>query len=548
MEGSEHRVPLDSINLSVGRHSENDIVLLDPLVSRKHCLIERTGEEFVLTDLGSRYGSYVNDEQVTGTRRLVFGDRLRIGNTPMVIVEKDETRAPVRVRTVTSGGGRPPSPAIAALHRARDLADRLDSAFDDPTVFTGSPQEVLGALSQSLDEAERAFVTMERDRHLSDTLGEVGKVLSLVSDPDVVLRLTLDMAVGALEADRGYVLLKEDGQLTARHGRNMGDLRGISTSIAERVLADGTPLLTTDAQSDARFMEAHSVMINDIRAVMCVPLQGPERAPIGSIYVDARRISHFFNERGLEFLVSFAGQAALAIEAARLTAQNAAEGRRRERLSRYLSEPVIAEILAGQTQEPAAGKSRTMTLLFTDIRGFTSLLELLSPEQAVEMLNDYFTEMVEEIHAELGTLDKYTGDGLMAFWGAPKAQEDHALRAVRAALRMQKRMPGLIERWRREKRSFAERAGELAMGIGVHSGDAVVGTIGSPKRYEYTAIGDAVNLSARIQGLAAGGEILVSKATLDLLGDRALFEALPPAKLKGKSADVALFRVTGMRE
>ncbi len=300
VEGNEHRVPLDSISLTVGRHSENDVVLLDPLVSRKHCVIERTGDEFVLNDLGSRYGSYVNDQQVTGSRRLVFGDRLRIGNIPMVIVEKDDARVPVRVKTITAGGGRPPSPAIAALHRARDLADRLDAAFDDPSAFTGSPQEVLGALSQSLDEAERAFVTMERDRHLADTLGEVGKVLGLVSDPDVVLRLTLDMAVGALEADRGYVLLREAGALTARHGRNMGDLRGISTSIAETVLADGKALLTTDAQADPRFMEARSVMINDIRAVMCVPLAGPNREPIGSIYVDARRISHFFNERGLE--------------------------------------------------------------------------------------------------------------------------------------------------------------------------------------------------------------------------------------------------------
>ena len=162
------------------------------------------------------------------------------------------------------------------------------------------------------------------------------------------------------------------------------------------------------------------------------------------------------------------------------------------------------------------------------------------------MLNDYYTEIVDELMAEDGTLDKFTGDGIMAFWGAPQEQANHALRAVRAAVRMQSRLPGLRMRWRQEERTFAHRAEQFRTGIGIHTGEVVVGNIGSPKRMEYTAIGDTVNVTARIQGLAKGGEVLITEDTLRLVGDGVFVQKLDPVRVKGKSEPIHLFRVEGV--
>ncbi|HVO29266.1 MAG TPA: adenylate/guanylate cyclase domain-containing protein, partial [bacterium] len=142
----------------------------------------------------------------------------------------------------------------------------------------------------------------------------------------------------------------------------------------------------------------------------------------------------------------------------------------------------------------------------------------------------------------------FTGDGVMAFWNAPTEQADHAVRAVRAALRIQARIPALLARWRSEKRSFSQTVGELATGIGINTGEAVVGNIGSARRVEYTAIGDTVNLAARLQGLARGGEVLVTEPTLTRLGGLAGTDPLPPAALKGKTAPVPIFRVRDLAE
>ena len=131
-------------------------------------------------------------------------------------------------------------------------------------------------------------------------------------------------------------------------------------------------------------------------------------------------------------------------------------------------------------------------------------------------------------------------------FNSPKVQPDHALRAVRASLKMQSRMPALIARWKTEKRSFADATSALATGIGIHTGEAVVGQIGSLKKRDYTAIGDTVNVAARVQGVAAGGETLITRATLDRLGNGVRVEPIEAVALKGKAQAVEIFRVLGI--
>lgn len=212
------------------------------------------------------------------------------------------------------------------------------------------------------------------------------------------------------------------------------------------------------------------------------------------------------------------------------------EGLKLEKLGRYFCSAVVDRIKDGD--EGGAARSCEVTLLFSDIRDFTALSEKLAPEQVVAMLNEYHERMVETIFKHSGTLDKFIGDGIMAYFGSPLADAEHPRRAVACALEMEADLGAINE--------ARSRRGEpvLRIGIGVHTGPVVVGDIGSPsRRLEFTAIGDAVNLASRIEGLTKvhGAVTLVSKATRDRVGDAYAWTEAAPMPVKGKSEPIRTF-------
>jgi len=214
-----------------------------------------------------------------------------------------------------------------------------------------------------------------------------------------------------------------------------------------------------------------------------------------------------------------------------------------ETFNRFLDPRVVQSLVErGETAQSMSGKSREISVLFSDIRGFTTLSETSTPEQVVELLNGYFTLQTGAIFAQEGTLDKYIGDAIMAFWGAPASQKDHALRAVAAALEMSAR----LEKFRAQAGVLGR---DLEIGIGVHSGPAVVGFIGSDNRQDYTAIGDTVNLASRIEGQTKGiCRVLVSEDTRRLCEQQAGATGCPyifvdhgSYQVKGRAQPVHLF-------
>jgi adenylate cyclase len=232
-----------------------------------------------------------------------------------------------------------------------------------------------------------------------------------------------------------------------------------------------------------------------------------------------------------------------------MAASYVTEGRERRRVremfSRYLDPTVVRQLADGDAELSLGGKRLPLTILFSDIRGFTALSERLPAETVVEMLCEYLGAMTETVFRHGGTLDKFIGDAVMAFWGAPLPAPDHARRAVECALEMTDELERLNRRW-----SDAGRLADLRIGIGINTGEAVVGNIGSLKhKLDYTAIGDAVNLASRLEGLNKdmGTTIIISDTTRAALGDGYLLAPLPEAHVKGKEQAVAVHELRGRR-
>jgi adenylate cyclase len=204
--------------------------------------------------------------------------------------------------------------------------------------------------------------------------------------------------------------------------------------------------------------------------------------------------------------------------------------------NRFLDPRVVESLVAqGETPQSLSGQARDITVLFSDIRGFTTMSESHTPEQIVALLNRYFSLQVEIIFRHGGTLDKFIGDAIMAFWGAPQEDPQHAAHAVAAAIEME----ACLLKFKEE---LGEEGKDFDVGIGIHSGKAVVGFIGSNERMDYTAIGDTVNLSSRIEGLTKGvARILVSSDTVERCGEAFDFTPTGSYKVKGRNQEVELY-------
>ena len=223
----------------------------------------------------------------------------------------------------------------------------------------------------------------------------------------------------------------------------------------------------------------------------------------------------------------------------------AVEGRKRRFIKsafqHYLSPAVIEKVLVDPDALSLGGERRELTIMFSDLAGFTSLSEGMDPESLTTLLNDYLTDMTDIILEEGGTLDKYEGDAILAFWNAPTDQPDHAARACRAAVRCQQK---LAER----RPEFRERCGrDMQARIGMHTGTVIVGNMGSKQRFDYTVLGDAANLASRLEGAnkAFGSHVMISEVTRDQAGDGFALRALGPIRVVGRKEPMEVFELGG---
>jgi adenylate cyclase len=371
---------------------------------------------------------------------------------------------------------------------------------------------------------------------------EMMRAIGVELDVDKLLTKILAAAFQILPADRGVILLyDEDKELTPRcvqtkRQQAEGEEVVLSTTIIDQVLRDKAAVLSSDASVDSRFSGAHSIIMQGIRSSMAVPLLHASEV-FGIMLLDSQIAANAFNEKDLQLFQNVANQAAIAIQNSLFAQRLEAEAVTRERFQRLLSPAIAEQVLAGKVEVKKYGEARPCTVLFSDIRGFTSMSEAIPAREMVDMLNEYFELMVDIIFKYQGTLDKFVGDEIMALYGAPVSYGDDAVRAVRTALEMYQVLEAL------NVRREADGKQPIKIGIGINTGEVVAGYLGSSKALEYTVIGDSVNVGARLCSHAAPGECLISEWTHEVVKD--YFEFDPPREIqaKGKAKPLQVYNV-----
>jgi adenylate cyclase len=390
---------------------------------------------------------------------------------------------------------------------------------------------LLAGREQEKRELARETLEKYREIHLLYRMSElVAEKLDLAGVAGLVIEearrtipatgasvMLADPVTGVLEVAAGF-----GGEHPAK------TVLGPGEGVAGSVMASGRAELLNNARVDPRFKPGSF----EVHALMCAPLRCKDKTR-GVINM-SHKAGVEYTAADLQLLSALAAQAASAIENVILHERRVQQERIRGNLERYVPSQVVDLILKDRNEVSLASERRHIAVLFSDIRDFTFTCEALSPEEVVSHLNTYFTEMVEEIFENEGTVNKFVGDMIVALFGAPVRLENPEASAVRTAVSMQERIRGIREPWIHE---------HFHTGIGVSAGRVVVGNIGSPRHMDYTAIGDEVNVAARLQSRARGGQVLVSRNVYERARNGFHFRPMGPIQVKGRQQPVDTYEV-----
>jgi adenylate cyclase len=526
---------------TIGRAPDNAIVLDDPRASRYHAHIKpEDNGSFTIIDgavINGQLRRSANKVFINGAtqyeHKLKNSDRITIGASTLKFEQ------PVEERTSEVRYDDRPLGHTQLLISATDVMN---------TVFRSKGDEVAPSPVPS-PQRDKMLDTLQRKANILTALYEMSKTLGSVFDLNAIFEKATDVIFRSTPADRVVALLAEPGRsgddaeltpiaMRARDNRLEAHARKLSIgrTITRKVMKDRVALLSQDAASDEQFAGVDSIVSQGVRSTICAPLVADTRVH-GALYADRLDPFGAFKPDDLELISAVAAQTAIAVENARAHERLAREEVARANYSRFLPEYVVKQMLENPDSFKLGGVSQTITILFADIRGFTRISEHAPPERIVNLLNRYFSAMTDIIFAHGGTLDKYLGDGLMALFGAPTATPDDANNALNAAVAMQRRVLGI------NVELSNEGLPEIGVGMGLHTGEVVVGYIGSERRSEYTAIGDAVNTCSRLESNAKGGEILMSDATAKAARSRYKLKPREPITVKNREQPVVLWEV-----
>jgi adenylate cyclase len=503
---------------TIGRHPDNTIQILDRIISKEHAQIQRAADgRYLLRDLRSLNGTFMRGERIAD-HYLTDGDEFTMGSTRIVFVDKPKTDDVLQRVTI--------APGLTESHiRGRIQANTGDFM----------PERQIADDKNLRRDYERLRIGHELARAVGSEL-----------DLDKLLPKILDKAFELVGCDRGVILLLDDkGELAPRYVKTRSGKSDPNIVLSKTVMAEVTTnraaVLSSDATMDARFSGAHSIIMQGIRSTMTLPLLHAGDL-LGIMHLDSLFTSNAFTEKDLQICTGMAAQAAISIQNARLATRIEKEAQTRAQISRLIPPSVVEQVLKGELQIEKGGRLQEVTMLFSDIRGFTTMSDGRPPQEIVNTLNEYFEVMVDILFKYSGTLDKFVGDEIIGLFGAPISIDDAPFKAVACALAM---LQGL-EEFNRTR--AAENQAAIRIGIGINTGNVITGSIGSTRALQYTAIGDAMNVASRLVNVAGSGEIIVSEDTYRHVVGRVDATALQPVKVKGKADELKVYRINGLRK
>lgn len=524
-----------AVEYTLGRSRDCAVPLDTNLASRLHARIAMEAGDWTLTDNDSTNGTLLNGKKILRAR-LANYDVIRIGD---VIVEVHDDAL---LQTLKFGKDEGDAKVVA--EQVGNLRD-IFLAFKRGVTGENLPVE-LALFEKSLAHGLREFARQAtRATRELRVLLELTRSISEIFNLKELLNLALDLVNELRQVERGLVLLYdarvEEFLPYVSRRMSAADLDTATDRVSRAILDEArrseSVVLIADTLRDERFLSAESVVALAGKSILCVPLVS-KRGLQGVFYLE-RGVDAPFTEEDAAFMRTFAGSVSVALDNAKLMAAVRREKNIRNNMERYISPNLIDQLEKAKGGLKLDGEKREVTLLFIDIKNFTAISERLAVEDVFAMLNRVFTGVAEIIFRHDGTLDKFMGDCVMAFFGAPAAHPDDPERAVATCVES---IAFVRELAAEMKAAFGI---DLGVSIGVNTGDAIVGNIGSLERMEYTAIGDTVNLAARLQAAAGFNEIVVNETTYARVGHRFPGEPIGSFKVKGKEHEVRAFRIKG---
>ncbi|HET7249556.1 MAG TPA: adenylate/guanylate cyclase domain-containing protein [Gemmatimonadales bacterium] len=521
--------------LVVGRAVTSDVPIYDPTISRRHAEISLGPAGVRVKDLGSSNGTFLNGARITQADAttndvITFG---KVAFKVASITPPARPSTPAPETSQTSGSRGIPQGTIVRQLPVSPSSGGVPAIVHGGTAAAASGGGHLKVAAQTEEE--------RREKKLS-LLFEIAKELSRQQEPDQVLNKVVDVTFQIFNVDRVSILLLDPRtkELVPRLSKSRtGDTnaaRHVPQSIARKAVDDRVAILSDNAAADDRF-KGKSILIQSVRSAMCTPLLGADQTVLGILYVDNQTAIQSFTDEDLDFLMTFGGLCAVAIENSQMSERIRREAMVLSNFQRYFAPNVAAQIAEQKGAVTLGGDKRPVVIFFSDIRGFTPMSENMNPDEVAKLLTEYFTEMVEIVFEHSGSLDKFMGDAIMALWGAPIAHEDDADRAMQCAIDQLTVLEKMNAKWAEQGRP------PINIGIGINFGEVFAGNFGSDRRLEYTVIGDAVNTASRLCSVAGANEILIAEPFYRALKKPPRVEALEPVQVKGKAKKVQVYRV-----
>ncbi|KAI9136332.1 hypothetical protein BKA69DRAFT_1104918 [Paraphysoderma sedebokerense] len=535
---------------TIGRKEDNHIALSCAKISKHHAVIERNSDgKFILRDRNSSNGVKVNEKYIHQFQQLNDRDVIQIGS---VVLTFYDDKNDVSTRRPSDVDSNLKLVTILPSERKYEETVSIRAELDgDPEPDFVSVKEIndVDVLKQDYEKLRLAY--------------ELSKV-SLTSDITDHLTKMLDLMFSVLPVDRGVVLLVDKN--TSLLTTNMVKLREgkgyegreilLSSTILQRVYNTRKCLITSDACEDPDLGKSKSIAKGQIRSVICVPIIAHDQV-LGILHLDSRDRINTFLEKDLSLVQAIINQTAIAIENTILFGELQTEIRVTEQLGRFLPPQVVEKMVHKEGAIKKGGKECVGTVVFADIRDFTSLSEKSSPSEVFDLLNDFFERLVKIVFKHSGIVDKFIGDCIMAVFGTldspsssssnsdspqlPMTPADYAYYAVRCGLEFKSAI--------NELNADRIKQGKLPIevGVGVNTGSVMSGFLGSSQRLEYTSIGDTVNCASRICGFAGGDQVLVSEDTWNMVKHRIDGHFVARKMFKGKEVETAVYEVDSVK-